>query len=118
MAISSKEKEKEKEVGLRREEGRKEMQEKGNHGGNQNTLVKVKTPSRIVSEKMADRILNPQQVAEILNIKTSTLYSHLSRGTALPKFFKIGSQTRWRESAVWRWIEQREKDRKRKNFEI
>jgi len=66
---------------------------------------------------MSDRILNPAQLAEILNIKTSTLYSHLSRRTPLPKSFRVGSQTRWRESVVWRWIEKREKDRKQRNFE-
>lgn len=65
---------------------------------------------------VADRILNPSQVAELLNIKVSTLYSHLSRGTCLPKSFKIGSQTRWRESTVWQWIAKREKMRNRKNF--
>jgi len=69
-------------------------------------------------ERMSDRILNQKEVAELLNIKLSTLYSHLSRGTDLPPFFKVGSQTRWRESVVWNWIETRERERKKKNFEI
>ena len=64
-----------------------------------------------------DRILNPQEVSELLNIKVSTLYSHLSRGTALPPFFKVGSQTRWRESVVWKWIEKKERERRHRNFE-
>jgi len=64
-----------------------------------------------------DRILTPQEVAGLLNIKLGTLYSHLSRKTPLPPFFKIGSQTRWRESVVWKWIEQREKERRRRNFD-
>lgn len=64
-----------------------------------------------------DRILNPKQVAEILNVKLATLYSHLSRGTPLPKFFKVGSQTRWRESVVWEWVKRCEKDRQKRNFE-
>jgi len=70
-----------------------------------------------MTQQRIDRILNPKEVAEILNIKLSTLYSHLSRGTDLPPYFKVGSQTRWRESKVWEWIEQREKERKRRNFE-
>ena len=61
-----------------------------------------------------DRVLNPKEVADLLSIKLSTLFSHLSRGTPLPPFFKVGSQTRWRESVVWDWILQREKERKRK----
>ena len=64
-----------------------------------------------------DRILNPTQVAELLGIKLGTLYSHLSRGNDLPAFFKIGSQARWRESTVWKWIEKKEASQRRKNFE-
>jgi len=66
---------------------------------------------------MTDTILTPQQVASLLNIKLPTLYSHLSRGTPLPKSFRVGSQTRWRESVVWKWIEAREQKRQRRNFE-
>jgi predicted DNA-binding transcriptional regulator AlpA len=65
-----------------------------------------------------DRVLNPEQLAkEFLNIKLGTLYSHISRGTDLPPSFKIGSQTRWRESQVLVWIEKKEKERKQRNFE-
>lgn len=64
-----------------------------------------------------DRIMTPKELAELLNVKLSTLYSHLSRGTALPKSFRVGSQTRWRESIVWKWIEQREKEKRKRNFE-
>jgi predicted DNA-binding transcriptional regulator AlpA len=67
--------------------------------------------------KMSDRILTPREVADLLNIKLPTLFSHLSRGTPLPKSFRVGSQTRWRESVVWKWIEAKEKEKKRKNFE-
>ena len=64
-----------------------------------------------------DRILNPKEVAQVLNIKLGTLYSHLSRGTPLPPFFRIGSQTRWREKDVQAWIEQRVREQKKRNFE-
>ena len=63
-----------------------------------------------------EQLLNIRQVAGILNIKIGTLYSHLSRGTPLPPFIRIGSQTRWREEVVKKWIEQKEKEKKRKNF--
>ena len=65
---------------------------------------------------MVDKILNPKELAELLHLKVATLYSHLSRGTNLPPSFRVGSQTRWRESLVWRWIEEKEKASKRKNF--
>ena len=67
---------------------------------------------------MADRTLTPQELAnEFLKIKLSTLYSHLSRKVDLPEFFRVGSQTRWRESKVMQWIEAKEQKKRRKNFE-
>jgi predicted DNA-binding transcriptional regulator AlpA len=70
-----------------------------------------------LGKRITDRVLNPGEVAALLNIKVGTLYSHLSRGNDLPPSFKVGSQSRWRESEVWRWIGRREKIRKQKNFE-
>lgn len=64
-----------------------------------------------------DQLLTVKEVAGILNIKIGTLYSHLSRGTPLPPFIRIGSQTRWREEVIKKWIEAREKERRRKHFE-
>ena len=64
-----------------------------------------------------ERILNPKELSDTLHIKIGTLYSHLSRGTDLPPYFKVGSQTRWRESLVWKWIEAKEKERRKRNFE-
>jgi len=69
-------------------------------------------------QRIIDKILNPKEVAEILNIKLGTLYSHLSRGTELPPFFRVGSQTRWRLSDVETWIENKIKEKKKRNFEI
>ena len=64
-----------------------------------------------------DRLLNPKQLAEVLNVKPGTVYSWLSRGVDLPPSIKIGGSTRWREKAVEQWISKREKERKRSNFE-
>ena len=68
---------------------------------------------------MSDRTLTPQELASeaFLNVKVSTLYSHMSRGDDLPPSFKIGSQTRWRESDVLKWIEQKKTKKARANFE-
>jgi predicted DNA-binding transcriptional regulator AlpA len=81
----------------------------------------MKKPNPSIEKKPMDvpmeRILNQAQLASLLNIKVGTLYSHLSRGIDLPPFFKVNSQTRWRESVVWKWIEQKEMERKRRNFE-
>jgi len=63
-----------------------------------------------------DRILDDPQLAGLLQIKLPTLFSHVSRGNDLPPFFLVGSQRRWRESQVWEWIEQREKGRRKRNF--
>ena len=68
-------------------------------------------------QRMSERILNQKEVAGLLNIKLSTLYSHLSRGTELPPYFRIGSQARWRERDVQEWIEKKIKEQKRRNFE-
>ena len=57
-----------------------------------------------------DRLLNPKQFAKILNVKSGTVYSWLSRGVQLPPSVKIGGSTRWREEVVRKWIEQREKE--------
>lgn len=64
-----------------------------------------------------EKLLNPKQFAEILNVKTGTVYSWLSRGVDLPPSIKISGSTRWREEVVKRWIEQKEKDRRKRDFE-
>jgi predicted DNA-binding transcriptional regulator AlpA len=65
-----------------------------------------------------EKLLNPQQLAEILGVKPGTIYSWLSRKVDIPPCVKVGSVTRWREKAVLSWIEAKEKERKRQNFEI
>ncbi len=65
-----------------------------------------------------ERMLNPSQLAEILGVKPGTIYSWLSRKVEVPPFVKVGSVTRWREKTVLSWIEAKEKERKRRNFEM
>ena len=64
-----------------------------------------------------DRLLNPKELAEALNVKPGTVYSWLSRGVDLPPFVKISGTTRWQEKTVKAWIERREKEWKRRRFE-
>ncbi len=64
-----------------------------------------------------ERLLNPKELAEILNVKCGTIYSWLSRGVNMPPSVRIGGSTRWREEIVKKWIEQQEKERKKKIFE-
>ncbi len=65
-----------------------------------------------------ERLLNPRELAAILNVKPGTIYSWLSRGMDVPPFVKIGGSTRWRVRAVEQWIEAKERERKRRNFEL
>lgn len=66
---------------------------------------------------MMDRLLTPKELAQILNVKPGTVFSWLSRRVNLPPFVRIGGSTRWREEAVMKWIQDKEKARKRRNFE-
>ena len=64
-----------------------------------------------------ERLLNPSQLAEVLGVRPGTIYSWLSRGVDLPHV-KIEGTIRFREKAVEFWLLEKEKERKRKNFEI
>jgi predicted DNA-binding transcriptional regulator AlpA len=65
----------------------------------------------------SESLWGPKECSAFLNIKVGTLFSHLSRGSDLPPFIKIGSQTRWRPSVVRSWVEAKEKEQKRRNFD-
>jgi len=64
-----------------------------------------------------EKLITPKELAEILNVKPGTIYSWLSRGVNMPPSVRIGGSTRWREKTVQGWIEQQEKERKKRNFE-
>lgn len=66
---------------------------------------------------MSDRVLAIIGVAgfaERYGLKLGTVYSHLSRGTNLPPFFKVGAKTFWKLSDVLDWEEKQLKERKRR----
>ena len=62
-------------------------------------------------------MLNPCQLAEILSVRPGTIYSWLSRGVDIPHV-KIAGTVRFREKAVNEWLLQKEREKKRRNFEI
>jgi excisionase family DNA binding protein len=64
-----------------------------------------------------EKLLNPSQLAEILNVRAGTIYSWLSRGVDIPHV-KIAGTVRFREKAVMDWLMEKERERKRRNFEI
>jgi excisionase family DNA binding protein len=64
-----------------------------------------------------EKLLNPSQLAEILNVRPGTIYSWLSRGVDIPHV-KIAGTVRFREKAVTDWLLEKERERKRRNFEL
>lgn len=64
-----------------------------------------------------ERLLNPNQLAEILGVRPGTVYSWLSRGVDIPHV-KIAGTVRFREKAVMDWLMEKERERKRRNFEL
>lgn len=64
-----------------------------------------------------EKLLNPSELAERLGVRRGTVYSWLSRGIDIPHV-KIGGTVRFREKAVVNWLIEKEKDRKRRNFEL
>ena len=64
-----------------------------------------------------EHLLNPKQLAEILNVKLGTVYSWISRGVDIP-YLKIAGTVRFREKAVMDWLLEKERERKRRNFDL
>ena len=64
-----------------------------------------------------DKLLTPPQLADILGVQTGTVYSWLSRGVDIPHV-RIAGTVRFREKAVMDWILQKEREKKRRSFEL
>ena len=64
-----------------------------------------------------EKLLTPSELADILGIRLGTVYSWVSRGIDIPHV-KIAGTIRFREKAVTDWLMEKEKERKRRNFEI
>jgi len=63
-----------------------------------------------------DEILTPQELAQNLKVRPGTVYSWLSRGVDIPHV-KIAGTVRFRKEAVDAWILEKERARKKRNFE-
>jgi excisionase family DNA binding protein len=64
-----------------------------------------------------EKLLNPLQLAEILNVRPGTIYSWLSRGVDIPHI-KIEGTVRFREKAIQDWLLKKEQGKKRRDFEL
>jgi len=64
-----------------------------------------------------EKLLSPSELAALLDVKTGTIYSWLSRGVDVPHI-KISGTVRFREKAVMDWLLHKEQQRKRRNFEL
>jgi excisionase family DNA binding protein len=64
-----------------------------------------------------EKLLNSDQLAEVLSVKKGTIYSWISRNIEIP-YIKIGGSVRFREKAILDWLLQKEKERKRRNFDF
>lgn len=62
-------------------------------------------------------LLSPRDLASLLSVKPGTIFSWLSRGADLPPSIRIAGTVRWRVEVVQRWIETKEKESRRKNFD-
>ena len=60
----------------------------------------------MVHAKMNDSLLTPQQVAEMLGVKLSTIYSWTHMGF-IPTV-KLGRLIRFRRSSIQAWLEKKE----------
>jgi len=66
---------------------------------------------------MIEELLTPEELAGILRIKRQTLYTWIHRGSDIP-FFKERGTIRFRKEAILNWISEKEKERKKRNFEL
>lgn len=63
-----------------------------------------------------EKLITPYQLADLLGVKPGTIYSWLSRGSDIPHI-RIEGTVRFREKAIQDWLLEKEKARKRRNFE-
>ena len=64
-----------------------------------------------------EHLLNPKQLAEFLGVRLGTVYSWISRGVDIPHV-KIAGTIQFCEKAVMDWLIEKERERKKRNFEI
>jgi excisionase family DNA binding protein len=61
--------------------------------------------------------LSPLELANLLKVRPGTIYSWISRRVDIPHV-KIAGTLRFRRDSIESWLLQKEKDRKKRNFEL
>jgi len=64
-----------------------------------------------------ERLLTPSELARFLSVRPGTIYSWISRGVDIP-YVKIEGTVRFREEAIQAWLLEKEREQKRRNFEL
>ena len=62
-------------------------------------------------------LLGPRELANILGVKPGTIFSWISRGIPLPPCVQISGTRRWRPEVIAKWIEAKEKEKRKRNFQ-
>lgn len=62
------------------------------------------------SREVADRLLGPSELSEMVGVPVGTIYQWSSRGTG-PRAIRVGRHLRWRRSEVERWLDEQTADR-------
>jgi excisionase family DNA binding protein len=62
-------------------------------------------------------LLSVPELANLLKVKPGTIHTWLFRGVDIPHI-RVESVIRFRREAIEGWLLQKEKDRKKRNFEI
>lgn len=69
------------------------------------------------SDALGEPLLTPGEVARRLSVARGTVYSWVSRGLDIP-FLKIHGALRFRRSSIESWLQTKEFERKRRDFEL
>jgi len=64
-----------------------------------------------------EKLLTPQELAQILNVRPGTIYSWISRGVPIPTVRLSAGCVRFRETAIEAWLREKEREQKKRNFE-
>ncbi len=64
-----------------------------------------------------EKLLNCNQVADLLAVSPKTVFGWIYRGVSIPHI-RIEGTVRFREKALQEWLIERERARKKRNFEL
>jgi excisionase family DNA binding protein len=61
--------------------------------------------------------LTTNELASLLKVKPGTVYSWISRKVDVPHI-KIGGTVRYNPETIEKWLQEKERNRRRRNFEL